>query len=55
MVLYTEWVAARNASPRWGSPDTPPPKSGTGSGTELLSRIARINRAKPSAMRQSRA
>ena len=28
MVLYTECVAAKGASPRWSSPDTPPPDRG---------------------------
>ena len=43
MVLYTEHVAARGASPRWVSPDTPSPDKGRVTGMELSDRIPRMN------------
>jgi hypothetical protein len=55
MVLYTEPVAARDASLRREVRIRRRLGQGTGSGTEPHSRISRINSAKPSAMRQSRA
>jgi hypothetical protein len=55
MVLYTEWVAARDASPDGEVRIRRRLRQGRVPGTELLSRIPRINRAKPSLVRQSRA
>ena len=55
MVLYTGSVAARDASPDGEVRIRRRLSQGRVPGTELLSRILRINRATPSTMRQSRA
>jgi hypothetical protein len=55
MVLYTDHVAARDALPDGEVRVRRRLSQGRVPGTELLSRISRINRAKPFFMRQSRA